>query len=117
MIPACVCVCMRVCIHVILHNTVMIDHPLSRSGEMCEKRIFITVAVERQLFPSQSVPKVVGLIMRLFHFMVMFQSAAVGSTYAGDAGDHRYSQLCNYFKLSSIFFPQHLTFQFIQISS
>lgn len=95
---------MCVCVHVILHNLGMIDHPLSRSGEMCEKRIFITVAVKRQLFPSQSVPKVVGLIMRRFHFMVMFQSAAVMSTYADDTGDRCCIKQCHYFMLSNDFF-------------
>lgn len=77
---------------------------------MCEKRIFITVAVERQLFPSQSVPKVAGLFVRWLHFKVILQSAAVGSTYAGDTGDRCSVKHYHYFYVILSFFSDDFEF-------
>lgn len=52
--------------------------------------------------------------MRCFRFMAMFQSAAVGSTYAGDTGDRCCMKQYHYFML---FFLFELTFEIIHTRS
>ena len=47
-------VCVYVCICVILHNSGVIDHPLSSCGEMCEQRIFIISGRQEGTLPSQT---------------------------------------------------------------
>lgn len=47
----CVCVCEHAYVCVRLHNSGVIDHPLSGIGEMCEPYFFLTQDVKRKLYP------------------------------------------------------------------
>lgn len=51
LLPACLRVREHAYACVMLHNSGVIDHPLSAIGEMCEPYIFLTQGVKRKLYP------------------------------------------------------------------